>query len=197
MVDAFEQLQVGFQVVDKGTVEHVPADLRQARRLPRLLPGCRPGLTGIAADPNDQHATGAQVQGRADRRRLAQRPVAEILAVDLDRRKDQRNRRTKVYSYLLDLLTSLGIKDARVVKAPDIEGSVCFNISGSNDYFVILNILEALRSDGKMQKVTELNLSAAADGRTSYSLTVAVSLKPENASQTNGEAPKGEGSVSQ
>ncbi len=104
---------------------------------------------------------------------------------------------TKVYSYLLDLLTSLGIKDARVVKAPDIEGSVCFNISGSNDYFVILNILEALRSDGKMQKVTELNLSAAADGSTSYSLTVAVSLKPENASQTNGEAPKGEGSVSQ
>ena len=104
---------------------------------------------------------------------------------------------TKVYAYLLELLAESGIKDARVVKASDFEGSVCFNISGSDDYFAILNLLGVLRSSGKMHKITELTLLAQNDGKTSYSFTVASAVKQKDSSQKNGEEAKGEGEASQ
>ena len=96
LVEPFEQFDVRLQIVDKGTVEHMPADLRQARRSSadharQLGIGFELSIT---ADTDHQHATGPQVQGRADRRRLAYRAVAEVFAVDLHRREYQRNRRT-------------------------------------------------------------------------------------------------------
>ena len=103
---------------------------------------------------------------------------------------------TKVYAYLLELLAESGIKDAHVVKTSDFEGSVCFNISGSDDYFIVLNLLGVLRGSGKMHKITELTLLAEDDGKTSYSFTVASAVKQKESSQKNSEAAKVEGDVS-
>ncbi len=89
-IEPLQQLDVAFQAVNERTVEHVPADLREAwllagvGALQRLF---RVDAAGVAADAHHQHAAGAQVQRRADRCRLAYRAVAEILFADFHWRK--------------------------------------------------------------------------------------------------------------
>src|SRR5213076_2193127 len=95
LVQTLQQLDVTFQAVNERTVEQVPTDLRQGRlltgvgTLQRLL---RIDPARVAADAHYQHATGAQVQGRADRCRLTHRAIAEIFFADFYRCEQQRNR---------------------------------------------------------------------------------------------------------
>ncbi|MNQ72385.1 hypothetical protein D3C85_870880 [compost metagenome] len=96
LVQALQQLDVALQAVNERTVEHVPADLCQRRLLSAVgtLQGViRVDTARIAADPHHQHPVGAQVQRRADGGRLPHGPVAEILAFDFHRGKQQRDRR--------------------------------------------------------------------------------------------------------
>ena len=75
---------------EKNAVQRVARDLRE-RRMPVRLDAL--GLRcELAADAHYQHFLGAEVQSRADRRDLAHRAVAEILAVDVHRRKNERQR---------------------------------------------------------------------------------------------------------
>ena len=59
MIEALQQLDIAFQAVDKGAVEHMPADLRQARRpcarRPWQFNGRRPAALGIATYAHHQH----------------------------------------------------------------------------------------------------------------------------------------------
>ena len=95
LIQTLQQLDIALQTVDKRAVEHVPADLRQRRllaavgALQRLL---RINAARVAADAHHQHATGTQMQRRADRRRLAHCAVTEIFLADFHRREQQRNR---------------------------------------------------------------------------------------------------------
>ncbi|MNL08831.1 hypothetical protein D3C87_1295670 [compost metagenome] len=98
LIQTLQQLDVAFQAVNERAVEHVPADLRQGRLLAgvgplqRLL---RVDAAGVAADTHHQDAAGAQVQGRADRCRLAYRAIAEIFFADFHRGKEQGNGGTR------------------------------------------------------------------------------------------------------
>src|SRR3990167_1478436 len=98
LVKSLKQFDIAFQTVDKGAVEHMPTDLRQARRPAALRPhhrqlSLRPGRR-VTTDPDYQHPRRAKVQGWADRRGLAHGAIAEVFAVDLYWREYQRNRGT-------------------------------------------------------------------------------------------------------
>ena len=78
-------LDVAFQCVDEGAVQEVPDYLRNGRGV--TSPGsifAAPG-SAIAADANDKQFVGAEVQRRADRGKLPECAIAEILVLDLGR----------------------------------------------------------------------------------------------------------------
>ena len=71
LIEPFQQFNVAFQAVDKGAVEHMPANLSQTRLRAPCWPVQRTfyfDTARIAADPDHQHPIRAQVQRRADRR---------------------------------------------------------------------------------------------------------------------------------
>src|SRR5512135_2539603 len=89
-VDALQALDIDHQAIEKDAVQRVAGDLRERRidvraraRLVERLP----------AGADDQYAVRAEVQRRADRRDLAHRAVAKVLAVHLDRGKNEGQRR--------------------------------------------------------------------------------------------------------
>ncbi|MNG01117.1 hypothetical protein D3C84_840820 [compost metagenome] len=70
----------------------MPTDLRERRLLSGVGPlqrSFRVDTARVAADAHHQHAAGTQVQGRADRCRLAHRAVTEIFLADFYRGEQQ------------------------------------------------------------------------------------------------------------
>ncbi|MNM92466.1 hypothetical protein D3C81_1048030 [compost metagenome] len=94
VVETLKQLNIVFQAIDEGAVEHVSANLRQAWLLAAEQARARLTLDRtlrVATDADHQHAAGAQVQGRADRCRLTYRAIAKVLLTEFDRSEQQWN----------------------------------------------------------------------------------------------------------
>ena len=92
MVDAVEPFQVRVQTIEKQGVEHVAGDLAW-----RGIGGglAWPAVGGSVArpHPHDEQPVGAQVQGRAERCRLAHGAVAEVLVAHARGGEDHGNGR--------------------------------------------------------------------------------------------------------
>src|SRR5690606_24559157 len=96
-VEALQLFQVGFQVVDEGTVQQMAAQLCQRGWRWRLI-GRRRGhrrrtAAGPVSNAYHQNPIGSKVQRRTQRRLLAHGPIAVPAAVQIDRREQQGNRR--------------------------------------------------------------------------------------------------------
>ena len=89
-VDALQPFQVHLQAVQEDAVQRVARDLRE-RRMGLDLDALHL-LLQLAPHADHEQAVGPQVQRGADRRDLAHRAVAEVLAVDVHRREDERQR---------------------------------------------------------------------------------------------------------
>ena len=97
VIEPLKQLDIAFQAVDKRTVEHMPANLRQRRLLSVVvvrLAGLKVRPARVAAHPHHQHPVGSQMQRRTDWRRLPHCAIAKILFADFDRGKQKRDGRT-------------------------------------------------------------------------------------------------------
>src|SRR3954468_5839328 len=89
-IDPFEALDVDHQAVEEDAVQRVPGDLRERRVDVRA--GARL-IDALASGTDDQHTVRPEVQRWAHRRDLTHRAVAEVLAVQLHRGEDKRQRR--------------------------------------------------------------------------------------------------------
>src|SRR4051812_5697206 len=89
-VDPLQALDVDHQAVEEDAVQRVPGDLRERRVDVRA--GARL-IDALAPRTDDQHTVRPEVQRGAHRRDLTHRAVAEVLAVQLHRGEDKRQRR--------------------------------------------------------------------------------------------------------
>jgi hypothetical protein len=94
-VQPLEQFHVRFQVIDEGTVEQMTANLRQRRRQSTAHSWAAAArgwiIRKVVGNPHYQHAVGAQMQRWADRCALTHSAITKPLAIQLHRRKQQRD----------------------------------------------------------------------------------------------------------
>ena len=87
LIDADHSFQVRIQAIHEQGIQHVAGNLCKAREF-LLTMRIRARVTCFITHANHQDSLRAQVNRRAQWRRLSHCPVAEIFAVDADRRKD-------------------------------------------------------------------------------------------------------------
>ena len=92
-VDALQALDVDRQRVEEDVGQRMAGDLRQVRILAAADALARRLVHAAGAD--DEDALGAEVDGRRDRRRLAHRAVAAVLACGRRGRAPRPGRRTE------------------------------------------------------------------------------------------------------
>lgn len=79
---------------------------------------------------------------------------------------------TVFYGELAKMLNSSGLTGASTAKAAESGNLVSFKVSGTGQYFALLDALASLRQSGKLLRLTDLDVKGGRNGAVDYSFTV-------------------------
>ena len=95
---------------------------------------------------------------------------------------------TVFYGDLAKMLNSSGLAGATISKSAAADKLVSFKVSGTGQYFALLDSLASLRQSGKLLRLTDLSVTGGKDGQVDYAFTVQAQAAAAEQPQTGGGA---------
>ena len=95
---------------------------------------------------------------------------------------------TIFYGDLAKMLNSSGLSGATISKSAEADKLVSFKVSGTGQYFSLLDALASLRQSGKMLRLTYMSVTGGKTGLVDYSFTVQAQAAKVEQPQSGGGA---------
>ena len=114
--------------------------------------------------------------------------LKEALRFDRGLSPDEVPSPTAFYGDLAKMLNSSGLAGATISKSAAADKLVSFKVSGTGQYFALLDSLASLRQSGKLLRLTDLSVTGGKDGQVDYAFTVQAQAAAAEQPQTGGGA---------